>query len=262
MNTDDTRFDRLVDDELSEEERRELLGRLDDEPSGWRRCALAFLEAQCWRQALGETPSLRDSLGAALQSTGKNADETPAIPIETPRRAVWLGRVKMLSAMAASFLVAMWLGTMAHRAWVGQSARSAGAGPIGEVAEMAKGLRPFVTPDRPENGLGKFTSSGRRRGEPLALGNGFRAVGRAASAGLDRSARRRTQQHRRAMGAERAAGNSRQRLAGARSHRPSNRTAAGVRARPVEGRPAVGRAGRSGRTCITWEMDRIRQILV
>ena len=153
MNTDDTGFDRLVDDELSEEERRELLGRLDDEPSGWRRCALAFLEAQCWRQALGETPSLRDSLGAALQSTGKNADETPAIPIETPRRAVWLGRVKLLSAMAASFLVAMWLGSMAHCAWVGQPRVSAGAGPIGEVAEMAKGLRPFVTPDRPENGL-------------------------------------------------------------------------------------------------------------
>ena len=70
MNTDDTRFDRLVDEELSEEERRELLGQLDDEPGGWRRCAIAFLEAQCWRQALGEMPSRRDSLTRCSADTG------------------------------------------------------------------------------------------------------------------------------------------------------------------------------------------------
>ena len=46
---DDSRFDRLVDGELSEEERRELLAGLDAEPGGWRRCALAFLESQCWK---------------------------------------------------------------------------------------------------------------------------------------------------------------------------------------------------------------------
>ena len=143
MNTDDTRFDRLVDDELSEEERRELLGQLDDEPSGWRRCALAFLEAQCWRQALGEMPSVRDALSAALQSGGENAGQTPAIPIETPRRAVWLGRLKLLSAMAASFLAAMWLGTLAHRAWMGQS-HVPGGGEIGQFATLNKGFAPLM----------------------------------------------------------------------------------------------------------------------
>src|SRR5690349_18552203 len=46
---DDSRvLDRLVDGELSELERQELLSALDDEPAGWRRCALAFLEAQTW----------------------------------------------------------------------------------------------------------------------------------------------------------------------------------------------------------------------
>jgi len=153
MNTDDTRFDRLVDDELSEEERRELLGQLDDEPGGWRRCALAFLEAQCWRETLGEMPDLRDSLSAALRPAEENAGETPALHVDVPQRSPWLGQLKMLSAMAASFLVAMWLGTMAHRAWVGHPRVSAGTDTSGEIANIAKGLRPLVTPNQPDSGL-------------------------------------------------------------------------------------------------------------
>ena len=50
---DDVLFDRLVDGELSAEERRQLLATLDDRPGGWRQCALAFLEAQTWQQELG-----------------------------------------------------------------------------------------------------------------------------------------------------------------------------------------------------------------
>jgi hypothetical protein len=42
-------LDRLVDDELTDAERRELLLRLERTPDGWRRCALAFLENQAWR---------------------------------------------------------------------------------------------------------------------------------------------------------------------------------------------------------------------
>ncbi len=50
LTSDDERLlDRLVDGELSETERRELLLRLERAPDGWRRCALAFLEAQVWR---------------------------------------------------------------------------------------------------------------------------------------------------------------------------------------------------------------------
>ena len=44
-------IDRLVDGELSPAERRELLAALEDEPGGWRRCALAFVEASVWRDA-------------------------------------------------------------------------------------------------------------------------------------------------------------------------------------------------------------------
>jgi hypothetical protein len=53
MNTPDDAndIDRLVDGELDESTRRELLRRLDSLPDGWRRCALAFLEAQEFAQA-------------------------------------------------------------------------------------------------------------------------------------------------------------------------------------------------------------------
>ena len=45
-------LDRLVDGELDEAARAALLRELDGEPGGWKRCALAFLEAQAWRQAI------------------------------------------------------------------------------------------------------------------------------------------------------------------------------------------------------------------
>jgi hypothetical protein len=45
---DDRTIDRLVDGELAPEERRRLLAALEAAPGGWRRCALAFLEAQAW----------------------------------------------------------------------------------------------------------------------------------------------------------------------------------------------------------------------
>src|SRR5437773_2733963 len=45
-------LDRLTDGEVPEPQRRALLSRLEQSPGGWRRCALAFLEAQAWREAL------------------------------------------------------------------------------------------------------------------------------------------------------------------------------------------------------------------
>ena len=77
MNHDESRIsgellDRLVDGESDEGERRNLLRRLDDEPNGWRRLALAFLEAQAWKESFaaesdgpGETV-VRESTRCAL----------------------------------------------------------------------------------------------------------------------------------------------------------------------------------------------------
>lgn len=148
MSIDDKSFDRLVDDELSEKDRRELLGQLDDEPGGWRRCAMAFLEAQCWKSTLGEMANLRNSLSMALQSTRNAANETPipqektpAVRLEKTRQTPWLGRAKILSAMAASFLAALWLGTAAHRAWMTQPP-GAGNSAI-QVADNSRSYQPL-----------------------------------------------------------------------------------------------------------------------
>ena len=96
--SDDRPLDRLVDDELSESDRRALLLQLDQEPGGWRRCATAFLEAQCWRKELGVIV----------------APAAGAVEPRTDRRRVWRQRLGTLVAMAASFLVAMVLGGRFH----------------------------------------------------------------------------------------------------------------------------------------------------
>jgi hypothetical protein len=63
-------IDRLVTGELPEHDRRSLLAWLDEEPTRWRSCALAFLEAQAWEQAATSTntdePSFRRGACAAL----------------------------------------------------------------------------------------------------------------------------------------------------------------------------------------------------
>jgi hypothetical protein len=47
----DAFLDRIVDGELPPGELRRAIERLESEPDGWKRCALAFLEAQCWRES-------------------------------------------------------------------------------------------------------------------------------------------------------------------------------------------------------------------
>jgi hypothetical protein len=104
--SDEQRFDLLVDGELSEAERRELLSGLDDQAGGWRRCALAFLEGQSWREALG-----------GLAQGG--AERPPAA-----RLSRWFrlgGPGGTLLAMAASFLAAMVLVGFAQGIWRSES---------------------------------------------------------------------------------------------------------------------------------------------
>ena len=93
---DQRQFDLLVDDELSEPQRREILTSLDDTPDGWRRCALAFLEAQCLHRELG----LVSHVGPAESRCDKRSGGPAA------RGNRW----RTLAAMAASFLVALGLG--------------------------------------------------------------------------------------------------------------------------------------------------------
>ncbi len=92
----DAELERLVDGELSEPRRRELLSGLDREPEGWRRCALAFLEGQSWCEAM------RSMKGAAPSHALSSNPATPPA-----RRRSWLARYSTLLATAASFFVAL-----------------------------------------------------------------------------------------------------------------------------------------------------------
>lgn len=97
---DDRRvLDRLVDGELGVDERRELLAALDDEPAGWRRCALAFLEAQAWRLQLSRLAA--EPLVAQLSAPAKPATSA--------------GRASRWLAIAASLLAAFGLGAWVSR---------------------------------------------------------------------------------------------------------------------------------------------------
>lgn len=93
----DQHLDRLVDGELSGEEYRRLLRSLDQHPDGWRRCALAFLEAQAWQ---------RDLSAVRRQAIARD-DAPPSPPARTPRRSRGWGEIL---AVAASFFVAFALG--------------------------------------------------------------------------------------------------------------------------------------------------------
>jgi hypothetical protein len=95
---DDVLFDRLVDGELSAAERRELLSSLDGRPSEWRKCALAFLEAQTWRSEL---------VRLVREPAATQDEAAPAVHAE------WLlaGRpVSSWLALAATVLIAFSLG--------------------------------------------------------------------------------------------------------------------------------------------------------
>ncbi|MEN6405536.1 MAG: hypothetical protein ABFC77_03595 [Thermoguttaceae bacterium] len=103
-NLDDRPFDRLVDGEMNEAERRQLLAGLDRTPDGWRRCALAFLESQSWRETFGAIAQPKPSVRAATVS---------------PRpRSRWSGPLRVVAAMAVCFLLAFWAGSLIEQARV------------------------------------------------------------------------------------------------------------------------------------------------
>jgi hypothetical protein len=126
---DDSQLDMLVDGQLSESERRELLTRLDRTPNGWKRCALAFLEAQCWREAMGRG---RQPAAAAMPAPARR----PASGISG----------NTLFAMAASFLVALGLGVYARGLFPAGGEPPVPATGVAQSADSAAGPSHAVPP--------------------------------------------------------------------------------------------------------------------
>ncbi len=112
MPVDGRQIDLLVDGELDEQKRRELLAGLDNQPGGWRQCALAFLENQSWRQACDSFKEKEDEHFPAthpLPSTVRSTSDEN----QYKRRPGAVARAAgVLLAMAASFLIALGLGSM------------------------------------------------------------------------------------------------------------------------------------------------------
>jgi len=99
---DERRFDRLVDGELSPDEYRALLAALDDEPGGWKRCALAFLEAQALTNELG-------GLRRSLDLTDDRRRDAQAVWTKRLR----LGEQSAWFVIVAGLLLAFGLGIVA-----------------------------------------------------------------------------------------------------------------------------------------------------
>ena len=95
--TDSRIIDKLVDNELDADARAELIRTLDETPDGWKRCALAFLEAQAWGQSL--STASRDA--AECGGTGSNYHRPPGLLGPVARR---------LLALAAAVVVAFGAG--------------------------------------------------------------------------------------------------------------------------------------------------------
>ena len=87
-------IDRLVDGEMLPADQHALLLRLDQEPNGWRQCALTFLESQAWNQS--------------LRPLRKRTTDSPTLVVPNLTHKTWLPWKQL--AMAASILLAFALG--------------------------------------------------------------------------------------------------------------------------------------------------------
>ena len=100
----DETLDRLVDGEMPADERRQFIASLDARPDGWRRCALAFLEAQSWRG------DMRRLVIDATRSGSDAAVATVAKEAVAQRPARW-SQLNTALAIAASVMLAFGLGS-------------------------------------------------------------------------------------------------------------------------------------------------------
>jgi hypothetical protein len=101
---DATQFDRMVDGELEESAQRELLARLDDEPDGWRRLALAYVESQ----------ALCRELPAILAESSSSA--APAA-VRPARPTSWSDVAWQMVTIASTLLLSFGLGLWVRGFW-------------------------------------------------------------------------------------------------------------------------------------------------
>jgi len=131
---EDARFDRLVDGALSPAEYKTFVAALDDEPGGWRRCAMAFLEAQAW--------------GKEFAAIRRAEQDVPFVPPSAEvtgahQRRNWFAAGSVLCA-AASLVLAFGLGIFAHGRLTPRSMDGIATSPSSKAA-----VKPDVSPTAP-----------------------------------------------------------------------------------------------------------------
>jgi hypothetical protein len=100
-------IDQIVDGALTPAELRAAVDRLEREPDGWKRCTLAFLEAQCWRESF-----------RTLDESEKSHAACATLSVPSVGR-IGTGRRWILGPIAAGIIAASFaLG------WYGHGARS------------------------------------------------------------------------------------------------------------------------------------------
>lgn len=136
-------LDRLVDGELTGDAYRACLKSLDEHPDGWKRCALAFLEAQAWRNDLAgwsgasderaesrpatQGPAGGDSAGGdsaasaaeVERAVGEERGSSGAVSSESGRPSGGRLDWRIWSALAAGLLAAYGVGVGSSGWWGG-----------------------------------------------------------------------------------------------------------------------------------------------
>lgn len=140
-------LDLLVDGELDATQRRELLAWCEREPDGWRRCALAFLEAQSWSKVLGDLTDERTLQQARPAPRAQAAPVSLSQPPSFWNRRNW----GTMLAMAASVVLAFTLGLQLREAE--RAGQIAPRQPALHVVDTEERTKPTATlSGRPEQG--------------------------------------------------------------------------------------------------------------
>lgn len=107
---DDFELDELVSGNLEGDKYRRAIAQIDQEPEGWKRCALAFLEEQAFRKELGELASSDEIWNTAEQSELVSRSPEPST---TPAASVsnrQLERFAKFTSIAALLLISFTVG--------------------------------------------------------------------------------------------------------------------------------------------------------
>ena len=126
-------IDRIVDGALTPVELRAAIGRLDHEPDGWKRCAVAFLEAHSWRDSFRTLEEPATTLRASRSLSLPSAARARA-------RSRWIHGPIAAAILAGSFAVG----------WMGHAARPWSGGERTSIDRRDVNLDPLAT--GPESG--------------------------------------------------------------------------------------------------------------